>query len=423
MDQLSAEIVLDIACHLHPNDLIEIAAVCKSFRSILTLESLSLPFATAHLEATTRRVVRKHSEPWDKRWLHRLETTAPVHFEHPLLFNYGLSAVSMHGLHNLPTLMIGEDWFAQWDLQEVPRKQRRRLSIMASAIAMGLCKVDDTNSMSLELHDLIVLSGMFRSMELLQAVVEAYSGGTLQNLREPFATACILTYVRHDFIEPLALLADQHPVLNLKMGSQSILATAVGMGRTQVVKLMLQKGANLSGDLLDAAVGMPVTDDCASMVKLLLDYGANPNALHQGGFPLHKAAQKGKEDIIRVLLDAGANIDDTDGSGRTPLLVACEKGHDGAAELLMQAGANVDFVSKVTGETLLHVALGRDAFYKSRIARKLLEKAPALCEIRDKRGETPFELAKRLYGETEAMSPPAGSGSLSRPKHLHGKKL
>jgi ankyrin repeat protein len=69
-------------------------------------------------------------------------------------------------------------------------------------------------------------------------------------------------------------------------------------------------------------------------VKLLLQYGADPNlstkaGVETGSFmrdcrtkgepPLHRAAAFGSEESIQMLLDAGARLDVTDMNGESPL--------------------------------------------------------------------------------------------------------
>ena len=54
---------------------------------------------------------------------------------------------------------------------------------------------------------------------------------------------------------------------------------------------------------------------------------------------LHAAALGGWPEMIRLLLEAGADFDRRDGDGQTPLDLAVELGYEEAATILMQAGA------------------------------------------------------------------------------------
>jgi len=47
------------------------------------------------------------------------------------------------------------------------------------------------------------------------------------------------------------------------------------------------------------------------------------------------------QNIVRLLLDAGADIDKEDGDGDSPFLVASYGGHIDLVRLLMEAGADI----------------------------------------------------------------------------------
>jgi ankyrin repeat protein len=55
---------------------------------------------------------------------------------------------------------------------------------------------------------------------------------------------------------------------------------------------------------------------------------------------LHRAAQRGHETIVQLLLANGADVTAKDLSGRTALSVAAEEGHKTILQLLESAGAS-----------------------------------------------------------------------------------
>lgn len=82
--------------------------------------------------------------------------------------------------------------------------------------------------------------------------------------------------------------------------------------------------------------------NAASCVKLLLKFGANPNAVAEstGWTPLHDAAYSDSADSISILVEAHANVNSKALSGATPLCFAAQEDSPNAARLLLEAGAD-----------------------------------------------------------------------------------
>ena len=57
--------------------------------------------------------------------------------------------------------------------------------------------------------------------------------------------------------------------------------------------------------------------------------------------PLMEAAQEGHIDIVKYLINKGANIHAVTNTMDTALTYACANGHTNIAELLISCGANV----------------------------------------------------------------------------------
>jgi ankyrin repeat protein len=81
------------------------------------------------------------------------------------------------------------------------------------------------------------------------------------------------------------------------------------------------------------------------LARSLVD-GADPSVADAAGFtPLHFAAQSLHPEAVRILVDAGADIEARNRFGATPLLVALGKATDddhGVIGILLDAGADVD---------------------------------------------------------------------------------
>lgn len=76
----------------------------------------------------------------------------------------------------------------------------------------------------------------------------------------------------------------------------------------------------------------------------------------QGMSLLHWACDRGHLEVVKLLLDRGADSDAKDAEGQTPLHYAASCGHQQVAELLLKQGASRD-VKDADGQTPAQVAL------------------------------------------------------------------
>ena len=94
---------------------------------------------------------------------------------------------------------------------------------------------------------------------------------------------------------------------------------------------------------------------------------------------LHLAAALGRTQVLSLLLDAGANPSARDNFGRTPLLEAVRGGHNTSAALLRRRGASLGLVSQVSaaappgalfaGAEMCQAAFAGDVDYLRRLLR------------------------------------------------------
>ncbi|XP_043713158.1 signal recognition particle 43 kDa protein, chloroplastic [Telopea speciosissima] len=122
------------------------------------------------------------------------------------------------------------------------------------------------------------------------------------------------------------------------------------------------------------------------------------------------AAKKADESALRQLLAAnseieelsdGRDIDAVDSDGRTALLFVAGLGSEGCVRLLAQAGANLNHRENSGGLTALHMAAG---YVKPGVAQALLELG-ADPEVEDERGRTPLDLAREVLKATPKGNP------------------
>ena len=109
--------------------------------------------------------------------------------------------------------------------------------------------------------------------------------------------------------------------------------------------------------------------------------------------PLLLALKKGYTIVAKILLTAGADVNEKDRLGLTPLMLACGKptvGYREIAEMLIKKGAYIN-VRDALGYTPLLLALSGGTID---IAEQLINKG-ADISARTRKGETPLSLAKQ----------------------------
>ena len=75
-----------------------------------------------------------------------------------------------------------------------------------------------------------------------------------------------------------------------------------------------------------------------------------------GNTPLHYASCGGHEEVVRELIDSGANVEEHNENGHTPLMEAASAGHVGVAQILLDSGAGINTHSNEFKESALTLA-------------------------------------------------------------------
>ena len=150
-------------------------------------------------------------------------------------------------------------------------------------------------------------------------------------------------------------------------------------------------------------------------VAQLLEQGADPNARDpkSGKTPLHDAVAEEQPNDLRILLEAGAQVDATNRWGRTPLMVAAERGKARSVELLLKAGASAGKVD-CNGCSALHLACENG---NKAIALKLIDAGADLAQT-NRWGRTPLDEAiwENRPEVAEALRAKGAPGTLTAPK-------
>ncbi len=215
--------------------------------------------------------------------------------------------------------------------------------------------------------------------------------------RDGLTALALAANYRHPDTAKLLLQRGADPIAGNLSGAGALIAAA-GEGNATKVALVLEKGADLKAkneslfamgrsrplvlQMLataepihnqnqeqDGTVGFPFEND-AEIVRLLLDHGANIESRdEEAATPLMVAAEHGQRGVVRALLEKGANVAARDKYGNTALIgAACECAVVDMPEtlesmrLLLEEGANVNAKNKTGTSALMAAAsAGRTA--------------------------------------------------------------
>ncbi|MGI0150249.1 MAG: ankyrin repeat domain-containing protein [Thermoplasmata archaeon] len=117
------------------------------------------------------------------------------------------------------------------------------------------------------------------------------------------------------------------------------LGLAAFFGHLDAVKVLLESGADVNlrapSQFANTALDAAVAGDHADVVRTLLAARGDPNVRSEANYTsLHKAAAHGNLEIVRMLLDAGADAKAIRDDGSRPIDDAQDKGHMAIVDLL-----------------------------------------------------------------------------------------
>ena len=193
------------------------------------------------------------------------------------------------------------------------------------------------------------------------------------NAKDKWGNTSLYLAIRKDDTKFVNILIANGAEVDIKHpGGETALMSGAIAGRTEAVKLLLEAGANINAknDRGQTALHVPLDIRNSNYriyrlskdtIELLLAKGADVNLKDKDGrTPLHLAAELAGADIVKLLLDKGAKVDEKDDeSGFTALHHAARLGNKDVAEVLIARGADINAKDK-QGHTPLYVAVNHD---------------------------------------------------------------
>ena len=166
-----------------------------------------------------------------------------------------------------------------------------------------------------------------------------------------------------------------------------------------MMRFLLENGIKADiKNVLDMTLFHIASDNISEpAMQLLIDHGADKNALKPQVHALHEAVYKGKEEAVKIFLKLKIKPDLALANGMTPLHIASHEGHTDIVESLLYAGANIELAT-TTGWTPLLIA----SQYGHFDTVQLLLHVQAKVNYANNNGRTPLLTASR-YGHTEIV--------------------
>jgi len=151
---------------------------------------------------------------------------------------------------------------------------------------------------------------------------------------------------RGDVVEA-ELVKDSKAIDNRAYDGWTALHLAAFFGRTPVVKLLIERGANLlalsTNSISNTPLHAAVAGGRVESALALIEAGADVNAPDGGGHtPLHIAAEGGYIPIVEALLQRNANPHAVDAEDRTPLARAAARNHSAVIDLITLSGSTLN---------------------------------------------------------------------------------
>jgi hypothetical protein len=135
--------------------------------------------------------------------------------------------------------------------------------------------------------------------------------------------------------------------------------TPFDLVENETLKANLQDQYNLTQVLFDAVENdsLPEIEHIldrlpSNQVSIIVNSRTNPESAEQGETPLHIAVKTGNKEMVKFLLDKGANVNAGDKYEATPLHFACRNGDGYIARMLVEFGGDLT-IKAIDGRTPL----------------------------------------------------------------------
>ena len=204
-------------------------------------------------------------------------------------------------------------------------------------------------------------------IEIVQLLVE--KGATINSHGDIYGTTALVAASYEGHIEIVHLLVHEGADINSQKRSDVGIALAAASiaGHTEILGFLLDRTAHSEALWVQGALEKACINGNEGTVQILLDRGAvvDPKSLLA-------VLRKGQERVLRILIEHGCHLEQTDMEGRSVCHYACILGDLKAVEMLIRRGTDLT-VSDKQRRNCLHFAASSGKFGSPNLVIMLLK--------------------------------------------------
>ena len=261
----------------------------------------------------------------------------------------------------------------------------------------------------------------------------------------------LIIAVGNSYIDTAKILIENGANINaVDIEGWSALSYAINNGDIEIAKLLLENKVKIKDELL-IAIKSPIVESRINIMKLLIENGANINYTDENGFnPLNIAIESGDMELTKFLITNGANVNSLMQDGVSLIGYAIAQNNMDLLQILIENGANVNYTggdswantplqtaSRLGLDNVVRILLTRNADINATdingntalhtaalnsqlsAVKLLLEKNPSL-NIQNKVGNTALHLAV-ISGNIDIVGELVLKGANTRIRNNDGK--
>ena len=154
----------------------------------------------------------------------------------------------------------------------------------------------------------------------------------------------LIIAVGNSYIDTAKILIENGANINaVDIEGWSALSYAINNGDIEIAKLLLENKVKIKDELL-IAIKSPIVESRINIMKLLIENGANINYTDENGFnPLNIAIESGDMELTKFLITNGANVNSLMQDGVSLIGYAIAQNNMDLLQILIENGANVNY--------------------------------------------------------------------------------